>query len=139
MDTLKEAVFAPQNEDAILSPSADGPHVDDQPPNLGAWAKAKVGPGHAFAGFPFPERASSIKQQSRRSEHLRQPPAPQQESASAANSDAVLHVSPVNAVQTAASGTTLPNDDVRLTSLTGPDPQLPHSFAGRRIFSPQLE
>jgi hypothetical protein len=146
VDTLKEAVFAPQNEDAILSPSADGPHVDDQPPNLGAWAKAKVGPGHAFAGFPFPERASSIKQQSRRSEHLDQQPAPQQDSTSTATSDAALHIGTVNAVQTAASGTTLPisgttlpNDDVRLTSLTGPDPQFPRPFAGRRVFSPQLE
>lgn len=146
MDTLKEAVFAPQNEDAILSPAADGPHVDDQPPNLGAWAKAKVGPGHAFAGFPFPERASSIKQQNRRSEHHDQQPPSQQKSASTTDGDAAVHTGPVDALQTTASKVTLPvsggastNDHDHLTSLDDPDPQPSRPFTGRRIFSPQLD
>jgi hypothetical protein len=147
MDTFKEAIFAPQNEVAILSPAVDGPHVDDQPPNLGAWAKAKVGPGHAFAGFPFPERASSIKQQRKQSERRDHQPASLQEPASATNSDAVVHADPADTLQIVAaktilpsSGATSPNDDLRLPSATGPDSQLPpRPFANRRIFSPQLE
>ena len=62
MDTLKEAVFAPQNENAVLTPSTDGPHIDDQPVNLGAWAKANIDPRNGSAGFPFPTRTLSMIQ-----------------------------------------------------------------------------
>ncbi|KAK4494169.1 hypothetical protein PRZ48_014467 [Zasmidium cellare] len=53
MDTLKQAVFAPQNENAILTPAVDGPHVNEGSYNLGAWAKK-------MEAFPFPERTSSV-------------------------------------------------------------------------------
>ena len=39
VDTFKQAVFGPQNENAILTPAADGPHANDPPFNLGAWEK----------------------------------------------------------------------------------------------------
>lgn len=52
MDTLKQAVFAPHNENAILTPAVDGPHVNDGSFNLGAWAKKNQ-------AYPFPERTSS--------------------------------------------------------------------------------
>jgi hypothetical protein len=72
MDTLKEAVYAPQNEQAILSPCLDGPHANDTSYNLGAWSKHQEhaemiegwdsSHGTDLAGFPFPHRTSSMMQ-----------------------------------------------------------------------------
>lgn len=64
MDTLKQAVMAPHNEHAVLTPAADGMHINEAVPNLGAWAKNQ----HNYFGrgdvdnvqsYPFPIRASS--------------------------------------------------------------------------------
>jgi len=70
MDTLKQAIIAPQNENAVLTPAADGPHVNEPPFNLGAWANRNAGvgfadsapnvPGVDFGGFQFPQRTSSM-------------------------------------------------------------------------------
>ncbi|KAF2164927.1 hypothetical protein M409DRAFT_24829 [Zasmidium cellare ATCC 36951] len=56
MDTLKQAVFAPHNENAVLTPAIDGPHVNEGSYNLGAWAKK-------MEAFPFPERSSTAVNQ----------------------------------------------------------------------------
>ncbi|GAB7361597.1 hypothetical protein MBLNU230_g1649t1 [Neophaeotheca triangularis] len=74
-NTFKQAILAPQNENAVLTPGPDGPRVGDQPLNLGAWAKAREitdgpsatenlaaapkGRGEGAAEFPFPYRQTS--------------------------------------------------------------------------------
>lgn len=62
MDTLKQAVFAPQNENAILTPAIDGPHVNDNPFNLGHWAKSH-NTAPEVSGFQLPARTSSVIRQ----------------------------------------------------------------------------
>lgn len=68
MDTLKQAVFAPQNENAVLTPIPDGPHITETIPNLGAWSKNQQGsaaPANILSTFPFPKRTSSVIKQHR--------------------------------------------------------------------------
>jgi hypothetical protein len=68
MDTLKQAIYAPQNENAILTPAPDGPHINEVPTNLGAWAKTHAGSTVAadpLTTFPFPKRTSSVVKQQR--------------------------------------------------------------------------
>lgn len=64
VDTLKQAVFAAQNENTILTPAVDGPTVHETAFNLGAWQKQHEAmissQGDGLAGFPFPERNSSL-------------------------------------------------------------------------------
>lgn len=75
-DTFKQAVLAPQNENAVLTPGPDGPRVGDQPLNLGSWAKARsaiqdvvssenvaasMPRGDGGAEFPFPDPAASTE------------------------------------------------------------------------------
>ncbi|OQO09602.1 hypothetical protein B0A48_05004 [Cryoendolithus antarcticus] len=64
IDTLKQAVFAPQNENAVLTPAIDGPHVDDAQMYLrGAWQKrhqnAFLPTSSDSSAFPFPQRVVS--------------------------------------------------------------------------------
>nr|POE72287.1 37s ribosomal protein s19, mitochondrial [Quercus suber] len=42
LHAFKQAVLAPHNENAILTPAADGPHVNETKCNLGAWAKERA-------------------------------------------------------------------------------------------------
>ncbi|KAK4617772.1 hypothetical protein CLAFUR4_12162 [Fulvia fulva] len=72
MDTLKQAVYAPQNENAILTPAPDGPHVTGESRNLGAWAKdhniQRMTDSNDSAritdvpNFPVPSRGSSVRE-----------------------------------------------------------------------------
>lgn len=68
MDTLKQAVFAPQNENAILTPAPEGPHVTETVPNLGGWSKnqhSSAAPADVHSALPFPKRTSSVIKQHR--------------------------------------------------------------------------
>lgn len=60
MDTLKQAVFAPRNENAILTPASNGPHI--------AAAKhqhSSAAPANILSAFPFSKRTSSVIKQHR--------------------------------------------------------------------------
>lgn len=69
LDTFKQAVFAPQNKNAVLTPSAEGPHISEAPANLGAWAKnhsSPSGPATASDSLPehfIPKRAVALDRQ----------------------------------------------------------------------------
>nr|OQO18958.1 hypothetical protein B0A51_13749 [Rachicladosporium sp. CCFEE 5018] len=63
MDTLKQAVFAPQNENAVLTPAFDGPHVNDAQKLLGGALQkrhqnAAPPTGTGSPAFPFPQPAT---------------------------------------------------------------------------------
>lgn len=60
MDTLKQAILAPQNENAVLTPGLEAPHVNDAPFHLGAWQKRQANLARGGDGFPFPQRNSSL-------------------------------------------------------------------------------
>ena len=58
IDCLKQAIIAPQNENAILTPAANGLHVSEAPFNLGTWAmKPHNHPSMELPGLgdPLPE------------------------------------------------------------------------------------
>ena len=164
MDTLKEAVFAPHNENAVLTPSADGPRVNEAPYNLGAWTKnhddaysigqmASTG-GDGLAGFPFPHRASSmLKRQGIASEngstdhHQNQClttgpetsllPAP-------ILSEHFGNCPPQSAASSATSFKSMnPGSSTatsnRVTSMTSIDSNLYRQWPGHKVFSPHLE
>ena len=165
MDTLKEAVFAPQNENAVLTPAAEGPHVSQTSCNLGAWAKDREQfanmealastRGDGLAAFPFPDRTSSmVKRQQVMSE-----------------GDAIINkhqardygngpgmsMPPVSAASElygnqaphslAPSTTPIQNTDPasfssigsRISCMTSIDSNLHRPWPGRRMFSPHLE
>lgn len=68
MDTMEQAVFAPHNENAVLTPAADGPHVTETAPNLGAWSKNQHSSAvstNVPSAVPFPTRTSSVIKQHR--------------------------------------------------------------------------
>ncbi|KJY01303.1 hypothetical protein TI39_contig297g00013 [Zymoseptoria brevis] len=68
MDTLKQAVFAPQNENAVRTRAPEGPHIDEVSNNLGTWAETHGGAATTtdpLASFPFPQRTSSVVKQHR--------------------------------------------------------------------------
>lgn len=62
MDTLKQAVFAPQNENAILTPAPGGPHITETAPNH---QHSSAEPANLLSVFPFPKRTSSVIKQHR--------------------------------------------------------------------------
>jgi hypothetical protein len=147
MDTLKEAVFAPQNENAVLSPAVDGPHVNDQPSNLGAWAKGKANLGTGFAGFPFPERASSkLRQEVKPSNQHDNQHSPQQKSLVNVSGNVANEANSVDVDQKAVRTDMLdkhnassPVETHRITSLASLDSRLSRQLTGHRIISPQHE
>jgi hypothetical protein len=61
LDTLKQAVFAPQNENALMTPAADNSHESEPTYHLGAWQKRHE---HVCNSGPsktsLPQRASSL-------------------------------------------------------------------------------
>lgn len=62
IDGLKQAIVAPQNENAVLTPAANGLHVSETTVNLGAWAKKPHnGPTMELPGlgYPIPQRNST--------------------------------------------------------------------------------
>lgn len=62
MDTLKQAVFAPRNENAVLNPAPDGPHITETVPNH---PPSSAAPPNILSAFPFPKRTSSVVKQHR--------------------------------------------------------------------------
>lgn len=164
MDTLKEAVFAPQNENPLLSPAADGPHANEPPFNLGAWEKSQelvasaeslaYTRGDGLSGFPFPHRtASMIRRQGVMSEddailkqHF-QPPGTSSESlaprASAASELSGNHephqvASLIGAMRGLNLGTPKKSGD-RVASVTSIDSNIYCRWPGPRVLSNQLE
>jgi hypothetical protein len=156
MDTLKEAVFAPQNEDAILTPTADGPHVNEPPFNLGAWEKSHEmqssnsdvinARGDGLAGFPFPHRTSSMLQRQGITSDNR--PAVQMETQTAYPTGDTFTFSSIPGFQTMApfaadtrstTSSTGPIPGHRISSMTSIDSNLYRQYPGHRVFSPHLE
>jgi hypothetical protein len=61
LDSLKQAVYAPQNESALMTPALDSPHANNPTHHLGAWQKRHENvPGAAPQHPAFPQRASSL-------------------------------------------------------------------------------
>lgn len=164
MDTLKQAVFAPQNEDALLSPSLDEPCASEPPFNLGVWSKnhdvatsidrMTSSGGDDLAGFPFPHRTSSmLKRQGIMSESGvdAQQHAPQ---LSVGTDTSMLPSAVVSELfgsqappSLASSATSLKSFNPgssdatsnRVTSVTSIDSHLYRQWPGHRVFSPHLE
>lgn len=147
MDTLKQAVFAPQNKNAVLTPAADGPHVSEAPLNLGAWAKAQQQESTRIASYNLPLRTTStmeprtrvdgrgeVKQQSAN--------AYQQAGGLAGFSQNVPYqpASPSLSTMSIASSSipsnSAPNTDKRITSITSIDSAMYRQWPGSRIMTP---
>ena len=160
MDTLKEAVLAPQNEDAILTPTADAPHANEPPFNLGAWAKSHdpttstASTGTGIAGFGLPHRTSSmLKRQAIVSES--KATAQQYKHNSSIDTDmlsrhtsAASELSGVQGLLSMSSSATglqsfnpdsSYNQSNRVSSMTSIDSNLYRQWPGHRVFSPHLE
>lgn len=61
LDSLKQAVFAPQNENALMTPAADSSNAEEPIYRLGAWQKRHENNGDlATHKSTFPQRASSL-------------------------------------------------------------------------------
>lgn len=161
MDTLKQAVFAPQNENAILTPAADGPHVNEAPFNLGAWAKSHntastsdadpIAVANALAGFQFPQRADHLQRDNSSDGHEgpmgeAKPMHAEQETKQAYDQSllqtnsrvAQLPGSPTKSAKSIPSSGTA-NTDHRVSSITSIDSNLYRNWPGTRAFSPHLE
>ena len=158
MDTLKEAVFAPSNENAILTPTLDGPHANEAPFNLGAWEKTHESAasvetfvnarGDGLAGFPFPHRTSSmLKRQGIMSESNAnvQPHCPYQRTDPKPVTSELTGNDGVQSLASSATGhrTTNPsssnNSGNRISSITSIDSNLYRQWPGNRVFSSHLE
>ncbi len=148
-DTLKEAFFAPANENAVLTPAADGPNADELRFNLGAWAKSKAQAGDARAilpagergqpGFPFPDRTSSIMHRQGHSSDRGSVP---NQRITSMGSGMSSNEAPVLTVPTAAGsidGSVSNPDANRVNSMTSIDSNLYRQWPGGRVFSPPLE
>lgn len=130
MDTLKEAIFAPSNENAVLTPAGDGPHVNDASFNLGAWAKHNGGDG--LSGFPFPDRSASALH----------PPleVPGARTADRRDSKTTSIISSTQQSQGIASTMSMASKDGnRISSMTSIDSAFHRQLPGHRVFSPHLE
>lgn len=156
MDTLKEAVMAPHNEDAILTPTADGPHVNEPHFNLGAWEKHHElqmstsdmtnARGDGLAGFPFPHRtASMLQRQGITSEpHATSVPTGHNSNiGSKASTFSSLPgfqtMAPFASDARSINSSTAYNPGNRISSMTSIDSHLYRQYPGHRVFSPHLE
>lgn len=156
IDCLKQAVFSEKNENAILTPAVDGPHIKDAPTNLGAWAKnthnapseapAAATGANLLPGFPFPKRGgSAVDCQSDRTEsgnmtskacsddREREPLLPN-------CNQLPLPVSPTTSTKSIASssiagGVPTPTD-ARIASLSSIDSNMYRQWPGNRIMTP---
>ncbi|KAH9827054.1 hypothetical protein Tdes44962_MAKER09858 [Teratosphaeria destructans] len=165
MDTLKQAILAPQNENAVLTPAADGPHITEAPLNLGAWARqhgsgplldmpAEV-PAGSFNGFHFPPRTSSMVQRQPgvsdelvgpRNETLSAPgledgqgPAvPLLQKIRSGNEPNPLSRA-VSVNKSIASSTDPTAVGARVSNMTSIDSNLYRHWPGPRVFSPHLD
>lgn len=61
LDSLKQAVYAPQNENALVTPALNSNHHEETSFPLGAWQKRQEDAGSIGPHHPsFPQRASSL-------------------------------------------------------------------------------
>ncbi|TKA33753.1 hypothetical protein B0A50_00589 [Salinomyces thailandicus] len=165
-DSLKQAMLAPQNENAVLTPAPDGPHINEAAFGLGQWAKEhretmlpEVDPTAlqtALAGFQFPKRSTSVKQHQQpsieetgpndetvsmlhgqdNSQHSQEPLLQNQRSG---NEMPPQPASPSISAKSAPLSTGNATDDYRVSSLTSIDSTLYLNYPGNRVFSPHLE
>ena len=152
-DTLKEAVFAPQNEDAILTPTADGPHVNEPHFNLGAWEKSRElqattqdltnARGEGLGGYPFPHRTASMLQRhgiTSDNQSSSQEQGQNNETSTFTSIPGFQTVAPFAADRRSMSSTSTYNPaNNRISSLTSIDSTLYRQYPGHRVFSPHLE
>ncbi|RMZ02138.1 hypothetical protein D0862_06121 [Hortaea werneckii] len=164
-DTLKQAMLAPHNENAVLTPAADGPHITETTFNLGAWQKTRketcapdVDPAalqNALAGFEFPKRTistarrqlnSSIDKKGPKDEQLpRLPdshPEPQlQTSLYNQRSGNEMSQPPASSAASTKSAALSSNASTgyRMSSMTSIDSNLYRNYPGHRVFSRHLE
>ena len=154
MDTLKEAVFDPQNENAILTPAPDGPHVTERAfdlctrvrrQELAASADTFANTrGDGTSGFPFSDRtASMIMRQGVMLEgnDLDQHPRTESNITPAPISVASeLSANPIpHSLVSSTSDLQAGNNDNRMTSMTSIDSNIYRQWPGHRVFSNQLE
>lgn len=146
MDTLKQVVFAPLNENAILTPDPSGPHVSEMGHfNLGSWAKNR----EASAGNDvvlgqlgngddaFTQRAPSVLQR----QFLVQETASINEKLqmTTANNSAVTGFLPTTEpVQLPDNARRVFSDQPQRTG-TAQLSYLHRAYPGHRVFSPQTE
>lgn len=133
MDTLKEAILAPNNENAILTPAAEGPHITDASFNLGAWAKQNS------TGLPFPDRGTlAIRREAAMSDsnangeqasRMQATLTEGQQRHGLGSSSASMKSTSMNAS----------NDGNRVSSMTSIDSNLYRQYPGHRVFNPHLE
>ncbi|KAI7490164.1 hypothetical protein KC351_g747 [Hortaea werneckii] len=164
-DTLKQAMLAPHNENAVLTPAADGPHITEATFNLGAWEKTRKGTGvpdidstalqNALAGFEFPERTtstarrqldSSVDKKGPKDEHLPPRPDPQvrhnlQASLYNQRSGNEISQQPASSAASTKSAalSSSASTGYRMSSMTSIDSNLYRNYPGHRVFSPHLE
>ncbi|KAI7280184.1 hypothetical protein KC345_g4924 [Hortaea werneckii] len=164
-DTLKQAMLAPHNENAVLTPAADGPHITEAFFNLGAWEKTRKGTGvpdvdpaalqSALAGFEFPKRTtsaarrqfdSSTDRKGPKDESLPPRPGPQGKhnlQASLYNQRSGNEISQQPASSAASTKSAALSSSAstgyRMSSMTSIDSNLYRSYPGHRVFSPHLE
>lgn len=161
MDTLKQAVFAPQNENAVLTPGPDGPHVTEGSFNLGAWSRSRhdasngsVPKIEALPGYPFPERTSSVihrqgvmsevnvdrHSQPKDARNITSSAAPLLHPVQAAATFAQQPTSPALSTLSIASGSiasgSAPNAANRISSLTSIESGMHRQWPGNRIMTP---
>jgi hypothetical protein len=166
MDSLKQAVFAPSNENAILTPAADGPHVNETAFNLGIWSKThgsgpladmpSATPAGNVDDFRFPVRTSSIKRNVHTSgeqlgpknerlpfghgtESTQGQAMPLQQTTRSGNE--MLHPSRVASMsaKSVASSNSDMSGGARVPSITSIDSNLYRHWPGSRVFGPHLE
>jgi hypothetical protein len=156
MDTLKEAVFAPSNENAILTPTAEGPHVSEPHFHLGSWERsqelqlsgADIPPtrGDGLAGFPFPHRTASMLQRQGIAAEARTTALPHGHGINV-NSEASTFsalpcfqtIAPFASDARSINSSTSYNAGNRVSSMTSIDSNLYRQYPGHRVFSPHLE
>lgn len=159
MDTLKEAVLAPQNENAILTPSADGPHANEHQFNLGVWGRTHEPAtsveslastrGDGLASFPFPYRTSStLKRQDMMSEN-KITAYPHGQGTNAGTAEHVptdvsgrQHLQSLSSTATGLTSinpSSSYNPSNRVSSMTSIDSNIYRQWPGHRVFSPHLE
>ena len=167
-DKLKQAVFAPGNEQAILTPAADGPHVSENPFNLGTWAKnhivdpnGQASSSHAVPAvvldsFQFTARSSSVVQRRNAIAEGEKSVGPKNEALVVPrNAQQSSHIIETPLVVRNAANIPLPTSPtlsaksmsthafsetgMRIGSMTSMDSNLYRQWPGNRLFSPHLE
>ncbi|CAK4031431.1 Hypothetical predicted protein [Lecanosticta acicola] len=145
MDCLKQAVFAPQNKNAVLTPAPDGPHVSEAPLNLGAWQKSQQGPTHLgpttttrIASYHLPLRTSSNADQQRvmSDGHVDNKQQSTTSYLHLTGQPASPSLSTMSIASSSIPSNSAPNTDKRITSITSLDATMYRQWPGSRIMTP---